>query len=289
MTINKEWTVFYHVTPSFFATMGIPLRRGRLLMAGDRGAVLVSETLARRRWPGADPIGQTFDEATVVGVVGDARSVRISDGSTTECYRPIEAVHLADAVMLGRVAGAPADTSGIIGSLARTVDPRMAPTVTLLTDALQEKLETPRQVAMIASALGLCALLLAVTGLGGMISFTVSQRLKEIGVRIALGARPVHITRAMARQFTLPVAVRRRRGQRPGCAGCDDPVARAFRCEPPRSARARRSAAPLHDRGRGRRAAVTPARPPRRSGNHAATRVTGFRHLAFAIWLGLWL
>jgi predicted permease len=206
VTINKDRTVFYHVTPPFFATMGIPLRRGRLLTAGDRDAVLVSETLARRRWPGADPIGQTFNEATVVGVVGDARSVRISDGSTTECYQPIEPVHLPDAVMLVRVAGAPADTSGIIGSLARTVDPRMAPTVTLLTDALQEKLETPRQVAMIASALGLCALLLAVTGLGGMISFTVSQRLKEIGVRLALGARPAHITLAMARQFARPVA-----------------------------------------------------------------------------------
>src|SRR4029453_11134655 len=95
VSINAERTVFYHVTPSFFGTMGIPLRRGRLLAEGDRDAVLVSETLARRRWPGVDPIGQTFDDATVVGVVGDARSVRIGDASATECYVPMDAGHLS--------------------------------------------------------------------------------------------------------------------------------------------------------------------------------------------------
>jgi predicted permease len=207
VNISTSGTVFYSVTPSFFDTMGIPLRRGRLLAPRERGAVLVSESLARRRWAGADPLGQTFYEATVVGVVADAHSVRVNDSSTTECYRAIDAPDLPDSVMLVRVAGAPADTSGMVVSLARDVDARVAPSVTLLTDALQEKLEAPRQVATIASALGFCALLLAVTGLGGMISFTVSQRLEEIGVRVALGARPAHITRAIARQFAMPVAV----------------------------------------------------------------------------------
>jgi predicted permease len=206
INISTSGTVFYDVTPSYFATMGIPLRRGRLLEPRERGVVVVSESLARRRWGGADPLGQTFYEATVVGVVADAHSVRVNDSSTTECYRAIDPHDLPDSVMLVRVAGAPAGTSGIVISLARAVDARVAPSVTLLTDALQEKLESPRQVATIASALGFCALLLAVTGLGGMISFTVSQRLKEIGVRVALGARSVDIARAIARQFTLPLA-----------------------------------------------------------------------------------
>jgi ABC-type antimicrobial peptide transport system permease subunit len=124
---------------------------------------------------------------------------------TTECYRSIEARQLPDAVMLVRSAGPAAGTAAIVTALAQDIDPRVPPTVTLLTDALQERLETPRQVATIASALGLCALLLAVTGLAGMISFTVSQRLKEIGVRVALGARPSHVIRAMAGQFAVPV------------------------------------------------------------------------------------
>ena len=81
----------------------------------------------------------------------------------------------------------------------------MRPSVTLLRDAFEDMLAGPRQFALVASALGTCAMLLAVTGLGGMIAFTVSQRLREIGVRLALGARPPHIVRAIARQFTVPV------------------------------------------------------------------------------------
>lgn len=64
----------------------------------------------------------------------------------------------------------------------------------------------PRQFALVASTLGLCALFLAVTGLGGMVAFTVPQRLRDIGVRLALGARPLQIVHAIARQFTVPVA-----------------------------------------------------------------------------------
>jgi ABC-type antimicrobial peptide transport system permease subunit len=75
-----------------------------------------------------------------------------------------------------------------------------------LREAFEEKLAGPRQFALVASALGVCALLLAVMGMGGMVAFTVSQRLREIGVRLALGARPLQVVRAIARQFTVPVA-----------------------------------------------------------------------------------
>ena len=207
VTINRELTIFYHVTPAFFDTMRIPLTHGRVFRDGEADVAIVSETLARRHWPGEDPIGKTYEGRTVIGVSGDARTVRINEGGATECYMPIQPEQLAGAVMVVRVDGAPARAAGTVRAVARGGDERLMPSVVLLEDALEEKLEAPRQLALIASALGGCSLLLAVTGLAGMIAFTVSQRLREIGVRVALGARPAHIVRAIARQFTRPIVV----------------------------------------------------------------------------------
>lgn len=205
VTVNRERTIFYHVTPAFFDTMRIAVKRGRLFSEGEAGVALVSESLARRRWPGEDPIGKSYEGATIVGIAADARTVRISEQAATECYLAITPAQLAGAVMIVRVEGAPRGAAGTIRAVARGGDPRLMPSVVLLEDALEDKLEGPRQFALGASVLGLCALLLAVTGLAGMIAFTVSQRLREIGLRIALGARPAHIVRAIAVQFTRPV------------------------------------------------------------------------------------
>jgi predicted permease len=204
--VNGEGTIYYHVTPAYFETMQIPLKRGRVFDPGEPGVVLVSETLARRRWPTEEALGKTFDDLTVIGVVGDARTVRVGEQSATESYFPIESKQLAEAVMVVRVDGLPSRAVATVRTAMRADDARLRPSVVPLRDAFEERLAGPRQFALIASALGLCALLLAVTGLGGMVAFTVSQRLREIGVRLALGARPVHVVRAIARQFTRPVA-----------------------------------------------------------------------------------
>jgi len=87
----------------------------------------------------------------------------------------------------------------------RNEDARLMPQVMALEDALDARLTGQRQAAQLVSALGGCALLLAVTGLGGMVAFTVSQRRREIGVRLALGARPMHVVRAVIGQFRIPL------------------------------------------------------------------------------------
>jgi hypothetical protein len=206
VSINREGTVFYGVSPSYFETLRIPLRRGRLFSAQERRVVVVSETLARRRWPGLDPLNQTYDDATVIGVAGDARTVRIGDRSTTECYRPIEPDDMPMAVMVVRATAAPGEAARALVSLARGVNGTLTPAPLLLSEALARRIEDPRQAATIAAVLGICALALAVVGLSGMVAFTVSQRLREIGIRVALGARPSHVVRAIGRQFAWPVA-----------------------------------------------------------------------------------
>ena len=205
MATNPERTVFYHVTASYFDAMRIPLRRGRLFREGENSVALVSETLARRRWAGADPLGQKYYDATIVGVVGDARTVRVGDPGATEYYQPIDEPHMSDDVMVVRVEGAPRDFIATIKAVARSEGSALTPDVRPVADAFEDKLKEPRQVAMIASTLGMCALLLAVTGLGGLIAYTVSQRTKEIGIRVALGARPAHVVASIVRQFRLPV------------------------------------------------------------------------------------
>jgi predicted permease len=204
--VNGEGTIFYHVTPAYFETLQIPVKRGRVFAAGEPGVVLVSEALARRRWPGEDAIGKPYEGRTIIGVAGDARTVRVGDQSATECYLPIESRQLADGVMVVRVDGAPGRAAATVRTVMRADDPRLRPSVVPLREAFEEKLAGPRQFALVASVLGVCALLLAVMGMGGMVAFTVSQRLHEIGVRLALGARPLQVVRAIARQFTGPVA-----------------------------------------------------------------------------------
>jgi predicted permease len=203
--VNRERTIIYQVTPSYFDTMRIALKRGRIFDDGEPGVAVISESLARRHWSDQDPLGRSYEDRTIVGVVADARTVRISERAAMECYFAIGAREMAAAVMVVGVDGSPRDAVPAIRQAVRGDDRRLAVSVVLLQDAFDDKLKTPRQVAAMVSGLGLCALLLAVTGLGGMVAFTVSQRLREIGIRVALGARSSHIVGAIARQFTAPV------------------------------------------------------------------------------------
>ena len=92
--VNQERTIIYHVTPSYFDTMRIPLKRGRLFGEDERGVVVISESLARRRWPDQDPLGKPYQDGTIIGVVGDARTVRVSEQAATECYFSLPPQHM---------------------------------------------------------------------------------------------------------------------------------------------------------------------------------------------------
>jgi predicted permease len=202
---NGATAYVHHVDPAYFAVMGIPLRRGRIFSANEPGAAVVSDSFAHAVWPGQDPLGQTWDGATVVGVVGNAATVSLANPDASEFYHLMDDAHLQRAVMLVRVEGDPSTALDLLISASRTVDPRVSMSAGVLREAFDLKLRMPQRMSIIVSALGGLALALAAVGLAGVVLFTVSQRLREIGIRIALGARPRDVIQAVVQQFRGPI------------------------------------------------------------------------------------
>jgi putative ABC transport system permease protein len=208
----------YTVTPEWFATMRIPLRRGRLLDARDRPgaqeAVVISESLARQAFPGADPIGQRLRIGpeigserpwdVVVGVVADVKQASLAsadDGAAF--YVAMGAWSWVDRVQTisVRTSGDPAALVADVKSAIWSVD-RNQPIVRVSTmDALVARSEAERRfVLTVFAAFGLAALALAAIGIYGMISGGVAERMTEIGVRAALGATRASILMMVLRQ-----------------------------------------------------------------------------------------
>lgn len=203
------------VDPQFFQTMQIPLLRGRDLVRGEKEAMVVSESLAQRRWPNEDPIGKRFqtgvDDAgapigfTVVGVSSSARTVAREDVEAVEGYFPADRAEMASMSLVVRTSAPPEDLAASMSSIAKSLDPTILPEVDLMKRSFRKKLESVERSAAAVSLLSVSALLLACVGIVGLVAFAVSQRTKEIGIRIALGAKRTHVIGVVLRQFSRPV------------------------------------------------------------------------------------
>jgi FtsX-like permease family len=204
---------FNHVDPPFFQTMHIPLLRGRNLMPGDSNAIIVSESLARLQWPAEDPLGKSFRTGTsgptfnVVGVVGSARLVSPEDSDAVEIYQLPDASILPAMVVLVRTSAPSEGLISAVASVAKSIDPQLFPEVQLMRTSFQAKVRSAEYTALAVSLLGFVALLLACVGVIGLVAYAVSQRTKEIGIRMALGAKPSHILSVVLREFSRPVIV----------------------------------------------------------------------------------
>ncbi len=201
---------FNSVDPAFFDTMRIALLRGRTFNPGERKAAIVSESLARKAWPGEDPIGKrvTDQGRVVVGVAASARTNALRDGDAVEIYFPVADTNpwVGGGVLLVRTDGPPKRfLPAIRSALQSPNDPPFR--FDLLSNLFDSATEGTRKGAAVIAFTGFLTLALAAMGIGGLLSYAVSQRTKEIGIRIALGASPACIVRLVLAQSLRPVGI----------------------------------------------------------------------------------
>lgn len=198
-------STFASVSPDYFKTLGIPLKAGRFFSASDSdefkapNVLLINEAAKRQLWPNEDPIGKRISAdggehwAQIVGIVGDVREFGLDHPPTSEFYSP-QAQNAQPATLLVRTV---ADPGSMIRALTRAVhdvDSQTAVThVLTIEQARYESLASPRVTTTLLGIFGGLALLIATAGIGGIMALMVSQRVRELGIRIALGASSANI------------------------------------------------------------------------------------------------
>ncbi len=203
------------VTPGYFATMGIPLVKGRLFSERDRAgapqAAIVSESLARQQFPGIDPIGQRLfvqwgrqTPYEIVGVVGDVKHDGLDKESPPNVYFPDAQEPNGSGTLVIRSGVNPIKLAPVIEQVIHAFDKGQAIADIQPLDVLvSNSVARPRfQSVLLASFAGL-ALLLAAIGIFGVMSYSVAQRSHEIGIRVALGAQRYQVLRLVVGQGLL--------------------------------------------------------------------------------------
>jgi len=207
---------YNHVSPGYFSVVGIPIVRGRAFTpveARDAApVVIVTESTARRLWPNEDPLAKTLREDngredSVIGVAKDAQVSHLGELNTTYLYFPAGIQDNVRAYLLVRYAGGFKGVAKAIRDTAQSLDADVPVNAIRLEDYLEIWRRPSRIVAALSGALGALALLLASIGVYGMAAYSLSRRVREIGIRMALGADGSAVMKLVLRQAMYPVLI----------------------------------------------------------------------------------
>lgn len=217
---------FNTVSPSYFSLTAIPIVRGQAFTANDFAseseALIVTEATARRLWPGRDPIGQTIEltvpaitdggpvptvQRRVVGVAKDAQVTAIGEVPSTYAYFPANANRQSGLQLLVKSRMGFAATARTVRTAAAGLDPALVVRVAPLEDNLDFYRSFAGISSTLATALGVLALVLASVGIYGVVAYAVGRRMREIGIRLALGADARSVVALMLKRTMRPVVV----------------------------------------------------------------------------------
>ena len=206
---------FRWISPGYFEAIHLPLIAGRFLSSSDEGKnyAVVSELTARTLWPGKDPVGQQFSRAgwhenpfTVIGVAGNARTISLSSPDPMMVYMPYWYRCDLSAGLLLRTRQDPAMMADALRKTIWSVDPEVpVPMVRALGGVVADSLANQRFEMDLLLLFAISALLLAGLGVYGVVNYSVVQRQREIGLRLALGAQRGNIYRLMLQDGLTPV------------------------------------------------------------------------------------
>jgi len=202
---------FRVISPNYFETLHIPILEGRAFTRADRpGApdvAIVNRSAARHFWGTQDPVGKRFSVdggkawMQIAGVVGDVRQYGLDKEPVDEIYVPLAQSPLLDGILVIKTAGEPMSIARGVIELLYGIDPNQpAARVRSLEQVRAESVAAPRLTTNLLGVFALLALAIAATGIGGVMALAVGQRRHEIGVRMALGARPAEILRMILGQ-----------------------------------------------------------------------------------------
>jgi putative ABC transport system permease protein len=202
---------FRIVSPSYFEALHIPVLRGRGFLQTDRpgnpDVAVVNRSAAQHLWRSKDPVGTRFTAdggkswTQVVGIIGDIKHYGLDKDVADEIYVPMAQNPMGSSSLVIKTAVEPMSIAGGVIELLHGIDPNQpAARVRSLEQVRAESVAAPRLTTNLLGLFALLALAIAATGIGGVMALTVGQRRHEIGVRMAIGARPAEILRMILAQ-----------------------------------------------------------------------------------------